>query len=107
MVVEHGTERNLRPRSSPESVRKATDLILNHAADLADIRQIGMTANLAQFDAATGSQSTTPLAEQGVIRIDNSYTLGYSSCIYCVCTQRRKPCATPPLIYGHCPNSET
>ncbi len=47
------------------------------------------------------------IAEQGVSRIDNSYTLGYSSYIYCVFTQRRKPCATPLLIYGHCPSSET
>jgi hypothetical protein len=45
--------------------------------------------------------------EQGVSRIDNSYTLGYSLYIYCVFTQRRKPCATPLLIYGHCPRSET
>ena len=87
--------------------RLGTVPILDHSADLAGIRQIGMTVNLAQFDAATGSQPTTQLAEQGVARIDNSYTLGYSSCIYCVCTQRRKPCATPPLIYGHCPRSET
>ncbi len=102
------TEPNPRPpRSSPESVRKPTVLVLDHSADLGCIRQIGMTANLAQFDAATGSQPTTQLAEQGVARIDKSYTPGYSSCIYCVCAQRRKPCATPPSIYGHCPRSET
>jgi hypothetical protein len=41
------TEPNPRPRSSPESVRKPTVAILDHSADLADIRQIGMTANLA------------------------------------------------------------
>ena len=41
------TEPNPRPRSSPESVRKPTVPILDHSADLADIRQIGMTANLA------------------------------------------------------------
>lgn len=42
------TEPNPRPpRSSPESVRKPTVLVLDHSADLAGIRQIGMTANLA------------------------------------------------------------
>ena len=46
-------------------------------------------------------------AEQSVSRIDNSYTLGYYSYIYCVFTQRKKPCATPLLIYEHCPSSET
>ena len=40
-------------------------------------------------------------------RIDNSYTPDYSLYIYCTHTQRKKLCATPPLTYGHCPNSET
>jgi len=39
--------------------------------------------------------------------IDNSYTSNYASCIYCVCTKRRKPCAMPPLTYEHCPSNET
>ena len=46
------TEPNPRPRSSPESVRKATVPILEQTADLAGIRQIEMAANLARFDAA-------------------------------------------------------
>ena len=39
-------------------------------------------------------------------RIDNRYTDGYASCIYCVCIERRIPCAMPPSTYGHCPSNE-
>ena len=51
-VLVANTEPNPRPRSSPESVRKATVPILEQTADLTGIRQIGMAANLARFDAA-------------------------------------------------------
>lgn len=63
--------------------------------------------DLVRLDAATGSQPATHFTEQGTTRIDNSYTLGYVSCIYCVCVQRENLCATPPLTYGLCPSSET
>lgn len=46
------TKPNPRPRSSPESVHKTTVSVLEQTADLAGIRQIGMAANLALFDAA-------------------------------------------------------
>ena len=51
------TEPNPRPRSSPESVRKATVPILNHSAVFVVVRPVKQAVKVAVFDVGNGSQS--------------------------------------------------
>ena len=66
MLAEYRTEpaSALSTESESESVRKHTVLILEQTADFSDIYQIEMAANLAQFDAAAGSQPSPNLLDK-------------------------------------------